>query len=278
MEWRRIHFFKGFFTHAEDWQAAQAYRNAKHQLHNRAMHGWGIVSGHLKNLEVSVSADGTALIVEPGLAIDREGRELYLSEPETIPFEPQAHHPGSHIYLIARYDEELVDRRENVANPEYSGHAFIRESTRIELTGSEPGENNAVELARVHLSRDATRLRMPADPAAPRENEVDRRHRHHAGVASGTGGRALWHEIAHSITDGQISVSANNSSDVSIEEVHGDDPLRFYLASCNPLTEARVSWRIISNRDARGRVEYTLNIENFEGRDVEVRFHVYRLG
>jgi hypothetical protein len=277
VEWRRIHFFKGFFTHAEDWQAAQAYRNAKHQLHNRSMHGWGIVSGFLKNLEVGVSADGTAFIIEPGLAIDRDGRELYLSEPEAVQFEPQAHPRGSHVHLVIRYDEEPIDRRENMANPEYSGHAFIREFARLELMTTEPAEDDAVELARVHLSRDATRLRMPADPSTPRENELDQRHRRHAGVASG-GGRAMWHEIAHSVTEGQISVTANDASDVSIEEVAGGDPLRFYLASCNPLTEARIAWRIMSTRDARGRVEYTLNIENFSADDVEVHFHVYRLG
>jgi hypothetical protein len=273
VEWKRIHFFKGFFTHAEDWQAAQTYRSAKHQLHNRSLHGWGVVSGFLKNLEVGISADGTALIVEPGLAIDRQGRELYLAEPETVPFEPQAYPRGSHVFLVVRYDEEPIDRRENVANPEYSGHAFIREFARLELTTTDPGDDSGVELARVHLSRDATRLRLPADPSAPRENEVDRRHRHHAGV-----GRTMWHEIAHSVTEGQINVTANDASDVSIEEVAGDDPLRFYLASCNPRADGRIAWRIMSSRDKQGRVQYTLNIENFSADDVDVRYHVYRLG
>jgi hypothetical protein len=230
-----------------------------------------------QNLEVGVSADGTALIVEPGLAIDREGRELYLAEPETVPFEPHGHTRGSHVYLVVRYDEEPIDRRENVANPDYSGHAFIRELARLELTTTDPGDDGSVELARVHLSRNAMRLRMPADPSAPGENEVDRRHRQHAGVASG-GGRTMWHEIARRVTEGQISVTANNASDVYIEEVAGDDPLRFYVASCNPLADGRIAWRIMSSRDARGRVEYTLNIENFSADDVEVRFHVYRLG
>jgi hypothetical protein len=273
MEWKRIHFFKGFFTHAEDWQAAEAYRSAKHQLHNRAMHGWGIVRGYLKSLEVGVSADGTALTVEPGLAIDREGRELYLSEPQMVVFEPHAHPRGSHIYLLIRHDEEPIDRRENMANPEYSGHAFIREFARIELTRSEPGDDDAVELARVHLSHDATRLRMPADPAAPRENEIDGRHRRHTSIA---GGQATLDLVARAVADGQVNVTANDASDIAIEEVAFRHPVRLYLANCYPLGEARIAWRVMSSRDPRGAVEYTLNIENFSPHDVEVRFHVYR--
>src|SRR5690348_16369460 len=118
MEWKRINFFKEFFTHAEDWRAAQEYRNYKHRLHNRALHGWGIVTGYEKNLEVGISADGRTVTVEPGLAIDRNGREMMLSEPHSRTIEP-TYAAETHVYLVVRYDEEPIDRRENVANPQH---------------------------------------------------------------------------------------------------------------------------------------------------------------
>lgn len=281
MEWKRIHFFKGFFTHAEDWRAAQSYRSAKHHLHHRALHGWGIVHGYLESLEVDVSSDGTTLLIEPGLAIDPEGRELCLSEPETVLFEPEAHPRGAHLYLVIRYEEEPIDRRENVANPEYSGYAFIREFARVELTPTAPGADGAVELARVHLSGRATRLRMPADPMAPQPDEIDRRHRRDVSR------RTTWQEFVQPIADGEVNVRAKTRSSVLIEEVAAGEPARFYLASCEPLVDAPmtadatgekgIAWRIMSRKATREQIEYALDIENFASHDERVRFRVYRL-
>ncbi len=40
---KRINFFHGFLTRVEDWQAAQSYELDKRKLHNRALHGPGVV-------------------------------------------------------------------------------------------------------------------------------------------------------------------------------------------------------------------------------------------
>jgi transglutaminase-like putative cysteine protease len=47
---------------------------------------------------------------------------------------------------MLRYDEQKIDRRENVANPEYSDYAFVRETTRIEITADAPEKSDAIEL------------------------------------------------------------------------------------------------------------------------------------
>jgi len=274
MELKRINFFKGFFTHAEDWQAAETYRNVKHRLHNQSMHGWGIVPNYLNSLEVGISSDGTTLTVAPGLAIDRNGREILLSDPQSLRIEPQAYPGDTHVYLMVRYDEEPIDRRENVANPQYSGHAFIREITRLELSTSESRGGNEVEVARVRIGPNASRLRMAADPRAPQHNELDLRHRHYAGVA-----RPHWrlHEFAELVAEGNISVAANDRSDVGIEEAKREEAHRFYIASCRPLGDASIAWRIMANH-TRQTIEYRLDLENFSPHDVEVSFRVFRLG
>jgi hypothetical protein len=274
MEWKRINFFKGFFTHAEDWQAAETYRSIKHRLHNQAMHGWGIVPNYLNSLEVGVSSDGITITVAPGLAIDRNGREMLLSDPQSVRIELQAYPADTHVYLMIRYEEEPIDRRENVANPQYSGHAFIREFARLELSPNETRGGNEVEIARVRIGPNATRLRMPADPAAPQHNELDLRHRHYAGVARA---HLRLHEFAELVAEGTINVTAGEHSNVGIQQTKREEAHHFYVASCRPLGDANIAWKITANH-TREVIEYLLDIENLSRDDVEVNYRVFRLG
>ncbi|SRR5216684_2747946 len=261
MEWKRINFFKGFFTHAEDWQAAESYRSAKHRLHNQAMHGSGIVTGHAGGLNVSLSSDGRILTVEPGLAIDRNGREILLSEPHSRTIELK-YGAGTYVYLVARYDEEPIDRRENVANPQYSGHAFIREFAHVELIDSEPSAASMVELARVRIGRE------------PQHNELDLHHRRHIGVAQA---HLALHEFAESVTETRIEVAANSRTEVGIADAGRDGEHRFYVASCHPLDEAQITWRIIATLKS-GEIDYVVDLQNLSSRNVRVSVRVYRLG
>jgi len=279
MEFKRINFFKGFFTHAEDWQQAEAYQIAKHQLHNKCLHGWGVVSGYLENMDVEVPTEGMTLVVRPGLAVDGQGRELHLDAPVSVPFEPGEFAADTDVYLVVRYNEELIDRRENVANPEYSGHAFVRELAVPELTPHDPSNGDAVELARIHLDKQTTRVLMPANPAFPGANEVDLRYRRLAGVASGQ-----WRirEMTRSAAAGEISVPANDTARIRIEEVKLEEHSfgevhRFYVASCYPLGEAEINWRMNSRQDREGNIEYLLYVRNYAEKKVNVRFQVYQL-
>jgi hypothetical protein len=276
MDRRRLNPFKGLFLHAEDWQAAQAYWIAKEQIQNLALSGEGIVRGYLSNLSVEVSADGTALTVAPGLAINRKGQLLLLSEPQSIPVEPQAHPVSSGVYLVLTYDEERVDHRENVANPEYSGFAFVREFARLELTETPPAESDSIELARISFAKNATRVRKAADPATPKPNEVDLEHRKYTGFARS---RSLFYEFARRVTEGKINVNGNGTSRILIEEVPSEDSHRFYSASCQPTRPGvSISWKLMaSSENAKGSIEYMLDLENFSSIDVEVSYEVYRL-
>jgi hypothetical protein len=238
------------------------------------MHGSGIVPGYLHSMEVALASDGATITVAPGLAIDRNGREMLLSESQSVRVELQAYPADTHVYLIVRYDEEPTDRRENVANPQYSGHAFIREFARLELTTNEPRGGNEIETARVRIGPNATRLRMAANAAAPQHNELDLRHRHYAGVA-----RSHWrlHEFAEVAAEGTINVAANDRSDVGIQQSKREEAHHFYIASCRPHSDANIAWRMMANH-AREEIEYRLDIENFSPQDVEVSYRVFRFG
>ena len=76
---KRNNFFAGRLLTAEDFQAEQEYFRDKHQLHNRLLVGFGVVTG----LEVSIDRSAkseTVIKVTPGLAIDCRGREIILLE------------------------------------------------------------------------------------------------------------------------------------------------------------------------------------------------------
>jgi len=78
---QRVRFFDGQLLTAKDFQAEQKYHIEKRQLHNRMLHGSGVVSG----LAVSVEdAPGAAVLVSPGLAIDRIGNEILVHGPVRI--------------------------------------------------------------------------------------------------------------------------------------------------------------------------------------------------
>src|SRR6185369_2413707 len=74
---KRVNYFEGKLLSADDFTAEQHYLIEKRYLHNRLLHGSGIVSG----LAVSLSSDQSApaVIVEPGIAVDRCGREMVLT-------------------------------------------------------------------------------------------------------------------------------------------------------------------------------------------------------
>lgn len=75
----RLHFFTGKLLTAEDLQREQDYHRDQARLHNRFLHGWGVVNG------LQVSLDQGAVVVSPGLALDCAGNELILPCEERIP-------------------------------------------------------------------------------------------------------------------------------------------------------------------------------------------------
>jgi len=79
---RRVNYFAGQLLRDEDLRADQDYHREKQRLHNRRLHGSGVVSG----LTVSLggSASQPTITVKPGVGIDPVGNELELCEQISI--------------------------------------------------------------------------------------------------------------------------------------------------------------------------------------------------
>jgi len=124
MPFTRLRFFDGQILSAGDFETEQAYHLEKRRLHNRFVHGPGVVTG----LEISV--DGPSITVSPGFALDPFGNEILVEQPVRL---SAAGHSGKGCYVTIRYTETLAD-----PVPTSDGSEFTRviESFAVELSES----------------------------------------------------------------------------------------------------------------------------------------------
>jgi hypothetical protein len=99
-EFERPRYFAGKMLTAEDLELEQRYHIEKRWLLNRELRGPGIVSG----LEVS-RGDGF-VTVEPGFALDSNGREILVAEPRQLAI-PDC---GVPVFVCLVYAEVETDR------------------------------------------------------------------------------------------------------------------------------------------------------------------------
>jgi hypothetical protein len=277
---KRMSFFTGFFTQAKDWQAEQEYHMEKRRLHNQYLHTPGVVYGCLENLNVSTNEEGTFLHISPGYAIDGEGRDLYLPKEERIPINPKKHTPPTIVYVVILHDtDKEEDWREDRANPEYSGYAFIKEYPKVDIATKEPDNHNFIELARIDLSKDAARVMNPKDPNSPGVNEINMKFVKAAGATS----PIRLEDLVSVVEDGETRVApskdaipSEDDTSIEIEKIGGKYSFGFYVVSAYPVEDARILWRVES-KFGQGKAEYRLFFKNFSEKAVNVRYKIYKL-
>ena len=72
----RNNYFTGKYLTARDFADEQAYFLSRHRLHNRLLHGWGIVCGLRVVRHPNADCRKRWVVVHPGIALDCCGREL----------------------------------------------------------------------------------------------------------------------------------------------------------------------------------------------------------
>jgi hypothetical protein len=118
---RRPHYFEGQLLTAATLQLEQDYLRAKSQLHNRLLHGWGVVDG----LDVQSSA-GT-ITVHPGVALDPAGNTIVLRNPRPLVVAPSTTAKAA-LFVVIRYAEQLVDPvNESASASDATGHRTVDE-------------------------------------------------------------------------------------------------------------------------------------------------------
>jgi len=152
---KHLTYFEGQVLDAADFRDEQQYLISRRYLHNRAVHGTGVVTG----LSVTVCADGSSAwaVVQPGLALDRRGREVELLAPVTAPIGGDAA-----LYVVCEYAERETDPVPSLSPDDQAPGggtiaSRIEEGASIRLS-PDPASGDGVALAR--LVRDGTEWRL----------------------------------------------------------------------------------------------------------------------
>jgi hypothetical protein len=123
-EFTRLRYFHGRALGALDLRREQTYHLEKARLHNRLLHGWGIVCG----LDVEIAPkepcdpaeehpDAAVLVVSPGAALDCGGNEIIVRNPREVvlgallgddELRRLCRKPAT-VYLTLCYHEQLID-------------------------------------------------------------------------------------------------------------------------------------------------------------------------
>ena len=131
---RRNNYFTGRVLTAADLELEQDYFRQKQRLHNRALHGFGIVSG----LEVSRRRD--TLVISSGLALDCEGNEVVVAESQSLPI-PQLKSDTS-VFLIIHYREWGINPTPVPAADKSSEPTLIEEGFSLAFENSNPNQSH----------------------------------------------------------------------------------------------------------------------------------------
>jgi hypothetical protein len=178
---KRPNFFRGLVTSEQDWIEREDYRIDKLRFHTRWLHGAGVVPGTMGSLAVAARGD-LSVEVQPGIAVDGRGNQIILWETHVKSF-PVDTKNDQLLFLVIRFAEQPTDFIAYKHNLAIRGHRRMQEICNIEVVAKEPKIDDAVELCRVLVEKNAKYIRDPKDPTNPKPNEIDTRSVPHAGVA-----------------------------------------------------------------------------------------------
>lgn len=148
---------------ADVWREAHGQHRSHRLLHALSAHRPGIVYG----LEVIPSAtQERTVVVAPGVAIDREGRTILLSEPASFALEEKGQ-----VYITLAY-EDNVDSRSAVTVGGGKKYYRLVEGRQVVATKELP-KTAYVELARIDRSGKEKPIREAADAFDPGEDELN---------------------------------------------------------------------------------------------------------
>ena len=153
----RVNYFSGRVLSADDLRGEQEQARARQWLHNRLLHGNGVVTG------LDVAVDGSDVQVSPGIAIDGLGREIMLAERLSVDARAVAPENHGRIQVVITWAEEPADE---VVGPDGPVPGRYVERPRVALA-----ERTAVEAAKdaVVLARVFRRDRqLVVDPTVRR--------------------------------------------------------------------------------------------------------------
>ena len=168
----RPNYYQLQFLGADDFKAEQAYHRDMRRRHNIGPHRWGIVTG-LELVERPRDGGGFDVYIEPGMAIDGFGREIFIVAPAKLDAAEFQFITGNVPTLHTVW---LAYREESSSPPEFgygtcesdARNDRVREDARIVIDPS--GDTHA---AIVVDGRAAAAENLPEDQSVPYQELPD---------------------------------------------------------------------------------------------------------
>lgn len=207
----RLNHFHGLRLESEDFQTGERYHVEKRKLHNRSLHGYGIVPHWRGELKVVGRRRGDMSVdVNAGYSLDGEGNDVILWDPKIVSIDPGKQLPSlpATCYVVLKYVEDPVEFVVNKANPKFKGHRRIYETCRVDVDSKAPDPRDGVELARILITADTIEITDARDPASPGPGEIDLRFRRVAGVAGTSLDAELRNQLEDFLSDVRVSLGA----------------------------------------------------------------------
>lgn len=133
----RNRYFTGKYLEARDFESEQQYFISRHRLHNRLLHGQGVVCGLTVHTHPNPACAHTHVVIAPGIALDCHGRELII-ERKTVIALPEDWKPGlgEEWLLYLEYGEQEIEEvpayfNDNVCDSGHTEANRVRECVCI---------------------------------------------------------------------------------------------------------------------------------------------------
>lgn len=142
---KRPNYFTSQFLVERDFNDEQAYHLGSRRRHNRVQHTSGVVEG----LDVTFVGP-TQVQIAPGTAIDRDGREIVVSDPTTYTLVTAGN--DLDVFLTLAY-QELFDPADHYTQAGLDKFTRTTERPRVQDgTGVPPTDGSVIVLAKIHLN------------------------------------------------------------------------------------------------------------------------------
>lgn len=180
---QRVTAYDGMPVDAALWTDAHEYHRLSQRLHTRAFHGWGIVSG----LQVApTSPPSRAVVLQPGLAADREGNVIRVPQPVRLSVPQTA---TGVLCLVLRFVETPIE-----SGP---GAPASRMTEFYHLVAAPPPlRPSDIEVARLEISSAGAAFTPASEEWNPQAGQIDLRFR-----------RESRPDMADTLTIGQLVLS-----------------------------------------------------------------------
>jgi hypothetical protein len=157
---KRLHYFNHQMLVENDFTDEQTYHLGMRRRHNRVLHKFGVAEG----LNVRKTGDKD-VTVDPGTAIDREGKEIVQGADFVVDLRDTTKYPkNTQVHIVIAHVEEQSDQQTFGG---VTGATRITEKTSIEaVTAAPAADGSVIRLATFKLDGNANVPGNAGDPLA----------------------------------------------------------------------------------------------------------------